>query len=52
MVDANCVFIVNDDDVVVVDAPEASAALDRGTGAAHRQASPLRRQHRTGTTIT
>jgi cyclase len=27
MVDANCVFIVNDDDVVVVDAPEASAAL-------------------------
>jgi len=27
MVDANCLFIVNDDDVVVVDAPEASADL-------------------------
>ena len=27
MVDANCLFIVNDDDVVVVDAPEASAEL-------------------------
>jgi cyclase len=27
MVDANCMFIVNDDDVVVVDAPEASAEL-------------------------
>lgn len=27
MVDANCVFIVNDADVVVVDAPEASAEL-------------------------
>lgn len=27
MVDANCLFIVNDDDVIVVDAPEASADL-------------------------
>ena len=27
MVDANCLFIVNDDDVVVVDAPEASAQM-------------------------
>jgi glyoxylase-like metal-dependent hydrolase (beta-lactamase superfamily II) len=27
MVDANCLFIVNDEDVVVVDAPEASAEL-------------------------
>jgi cyclase len=27
MVDANCLFIVNDSDVVVVDAPEASAEL-------------------------
>ncbi|MBL8299312.1 MAG: MBL fold metallo-hydrolase [Rhodanobacteraceae bacterium] len=27
MVDANCLFIVNDDDVVVVDAPEASTEL-------------------------
>ena len=27
MVDANSLFIVNDDDVVVVDAPEASAEL-------------------------
>lgn len=36
MVDANCLFIVNDSDVVVVDAPEASteliAALKRITG--------------------
>lgn len=27
MVDANCLFIVNDEDVIVVDAPEASAEL-------------------------